>query len=114
MHPRPPTRLRAAGYGNRSVPATFVWIPNTKSLSKNRLREGDSPILLRRLSKIGTVPDGFANGKGKGRGKWGRGTDFWGLRHDFRKPTGRNPFAAKEVCVANRVNDNWPKSNRLE
>ena len=32
--------------------------PN-QSLSQNRLGEGDSPILLRRLRKIGTVPDGF-------------------------------------------------------
>jgi len=31
-----------------------VWF---KSLSENRLGEGDSPILLRGLRKIGTVPD---------------------------------------------------------
>jgi hypothetical protein len=30
-----------------------------KSLSKNRAAEGDSPILLRGLRKIGTVPDDF-------------------------------------------------------
>jgi hypothetical protein len=30
----------------------------TQSLSENRLGEGDSPILLRRLRKIGTVPGG--------------------------------------------------------
>ena len=29
-----------------------------KGLSENRLGEGDSPILLRGLRKIGTVPDG--------------------------------------------------------
>ena len=29
-----------------------------KDLSQNRLGEGDSPILLRGLRKIGTVPDG--------------------------------------------------------
>ncbi len=29
-----------------------------KSLSANRLGKGDSPILLRGLRKIGTVPDG--------------------------------------------------------
>ncbi|MBI3837599.1 MAG: hypothetical protein HY288_06665 [Planctomycetia bacterium] len=31
----------------------------SKNLSENRGGEGDSPILLRRLRKIGTVPDGF-------------------------------------------------------
>ncbi len=31
----------------------------SKELEQNRLREGDSPILLRRLRKIGTVPAGF-------------------------------------------------------
>jgi hypothetical protein len=33
-----------------------------KSLSENRLGEGDSPILLQRLRKIGTVPGGFRIG----------------------------------------------------
>ena len=33
-----------------------------QNLSENRLGEGDSPILLRRLRKIGTVPGGFRIG----------------------------------------------------
>ena len=33
-----------------------------KSLSENRLGDGDSPILLRRLRKIGTVPADFRIG----------------------------------------------------
>jgi hypothetical protein len=36
--------------------------PVAKSLSENRLGEGDSPILLRGLRKIGTVPGGFRIG----------------------------------------------------
>jgi hypothetical protein len=38
------------------------WLPGLTSLRRrfqNRLGEGDSPILLRGLRKIGTVPDGF-------------------------------------------------------
>ena len=33
-----------------------------KGLSENRLGDGDSPILLRGLRKIGTVPGGFRIG----------------------------------------------------
>ena len=38
------------------------------SLSENHLGEGDSPILLRGLRKIGTVPDGSRIGSQSGRG----------------------------------------------
>jgi hypothetical protein len=64
----PPARLR------RCLPATVaapriktqasasvahrLFGHSTKSLSENRLGEGDSPILLRGLRKIGTVPTG--------------------------------------------------------
>ena len=41
------------------MPITAV---RTKSPSENRLRKGESPILLRSLRKIGTVPDGSRMG----------------------------------------------------
>ena len=43
-----------------------------KSLSENRLGEGDSPILLRGLRKIGTVPDSFRIGFKPSSPRWRR------------------------------------------
>ena len=37
---------------------TFFNVNRINCLSENRLGKGDSPILLRGLRKIGTVPDG--------------------------------------------------------
>ena len=42
-----------------------------RRLSENRLGEGDSPILLRGLRKIGTVPDGFRIGPEDAPGRTG-------------------------------------------
>ena len=41
-----------------TLPRVSIRHEMIESLSENRLREGDSPILLRGLRKIGTVPDG--------------------------------------------------------
>src|SRR6185437_1839311 len=44
--------------GGRSIPRSRLSPLDLETISK-RLRKGDSPILLRRLRKIGTVPGRF-------------------------------------------------------
>ncbi len=56
---RPELRPRGA---RRSPEVSFYFVSTANCLSENRLGEGDSPILLRRLHKIGTVPHGFRIG----------------------------------------------------
>jgi N-acetylglucosaminyldiphosphoundecaprenol N-acetyl-beta-D-mannosaminyltransferase len=48
--------------GSDLVPRLLGAASGNKSLSQNCLGEGDSPILLRGLRKIGTVPDGSGIG----------------------------------------------------
>ena len=51
-----PAQARSTRHGRMSW--TFFY-ERVKKLSQNGCREGDSPILLRRLRKIGTVPGRF-------------------------------------------------------
>ena len=69
-----------------------------KRLSENRLGEGDSPILLRGLRKIGTVPDGFRIGikpKPPRGGTPGEASAAMG----HRKGAGQRPRRGREAVV---------------
>jgi hypothetical protein len=62
-------RLDELSLGEGKLLTTKQSLPKNKSLSENRLGEGDSPILLRGLRKIGTVPGGSRIGSKPDLGK---------------------------------------------